>query len=102
MSATPIVVTQKDVKRGAWHFLKPALMVLLSLPVLYILALGPTQWAFERGLIQKYPLLSDGLLRAYMPLNYSINQSPSPFGRFLRGYLRYWSKIAIAEPRPEM
>jgi hypothetical protein len=33
MSATPIVVTKKDVKRGAWHYLKPALMILLSLRV---------------------------------------------------------------------
>ena len=46
MSGAPITVTKRNMKRGAWHYLEPALMILLTLPVLYVLSMAP-QFGFS-------------------------------------------------------
>jgi hypothetical protein len=96
----PIAVTKKDVERRAWHYLKTALMVLLLLPVLYILALGPIELVYERYRLQTHPVWNNVIQGLYTPLNYSITKSSSSFGHFLRWYLKFWSRNDIPEPVP--
>jgi hypothetical protein len=100
MSGAPIAVTKKDVQRGEWHYLKRALMILLLLPVLYILALGPIELVYERHRLQTHPIWNNVIQGLYTPLNYLITKSPSSFGHFLRWYLKFWSRNDIPEPVP--
>jgi hypothetical protein len=92
MSRAPIVVTKKDVKHGAWHYLKPALMILCSLPLLYILGSGPAAFIVAKEFEFKptrisftYPILS-----IYYPIFRRASQSQSIDGRCLRAYINLW------------
>jgi hypothetical protein len=91
MSATPIVVTKKDVKRGAWHYLKPALMILLTLPVLYVLSVGPVGALWIKfNLRKEYPALTQGVGAFYEPLTSLSNKDDTLAGRLMVSYLDLW------------
>jgi hypothetical protein len=78
----------KDRKDGIWPYIKPFLMLLLSVPVLYILSVGPVAWLLVKFHIPKNSTLLVVVGHVYGPLG---NISPdSPFGRLYRGYLHLW------------
>src|SRR5262245_43638044 len=82
MSGAPIVVTKKDVKRGAWHYLKPALMILLSLPVLYVLGSGPV-FRFLTDVPWCPEAVRSFLREGYEPI-WTLSASESTAGKCLR------------------
>src|SRR4051794_30367111 len=55
MSGAPITVTKKDVRRGAWHYLKPSLMIVTSFLVVYALSFGPVSWLWLKLGLHKHP-----------------------------------------------
>jgi hypothetical protein len=91
MSATPIIVTKKDIKHGAWHYLKPALMILLSLPVLYVLSFGPILLVISKtGLNGKTNTFIIPILEFYSPIIQRAVTSKGIDAECLRHYLNLW------------
>jgi hypothetical protein len=89
MSATPIVVTEKDVKREAWHYLKPALMILLSLPVLYALSLSIIVFVWGRYHLERScPTLTIVAAKVYTPIG-NVAMRDTRTGKLLRRYLHF-------------
>jgi hypothetical protein len=86
----PIIVTKKDVKRGACHYLKPGLMILVSLPVLYLLSVGPVNWACIKFNVENYKGTSRMVRRVYSPLD-KLYASDSAAARIYKSYLRFWT-----------
>jgi hypothetical protein len=89
MSSAPILVTKKDLKRGAWQYLKPILMIALSLPVLYILSAGPVGWAWEKFALYKFDAPTHVAQLFYSPL-LRLYTSDSLAGRLYKGYMDFW------------
>jgi hypothetical protein len=86
----PIIVTKKDVKRGACHYLKPGLMILVSLPVLYLLSVGPINCACIKFNVENYKGMSTMVRRIYSPLD-KLYASDTMAARIYKSYLRFWT-----------
>jgi len=69
----------------------PALIAaaVLVLPVLYVLAAGPTSWLIVRGYIDSESGLCTALRAIYQPLTYFAEHCP-PFNSFLNWYFECW------------
>jgi hypothetical protein len=90
ISATPIVVRKKEVKLGALHYVKPGLMILVSLPVLYLLSVGPVNWACIKFNVENYKGISTMVRHIYSPLE-KLYASDSTAARIYKSYLRFWT-----------
>jgi hypothetical protein len=92
ISATPIIVRKKEMKPGALHYVKPALMMLVSLPVLYLLSVGPVNWACIKCNVENHRGTSTMVRRIYSPLD-KLYASDSTAARIYKSYLRFWTPI---------
>jgi hypothetical protein len=75
------------VKRGAWHYLKPAVMILFSLAVLYILSIGPVFWALNHFTLSRNRV--ETLSYFYGPLVKQMRDQ-TVFGKALDAYTSFW------------
>jgi hypothetical protein len=60
-------------------------IVLVALPPLYLLSVGPAVWLHDRGWI------SDGVATVYVPLEWLAERSPT-FGGVIEQYVDFWSQ----------
>jgi hypothetical protein len=99
-----MAVTKKDVKRRAWHYAKPALMILLSLPVLYVLSVGPLVFVIRRietKTLNKHKAAMDVLNAIYSPIVEPALESRSVGGKLMRSYLSLWAPSGVFPEPPE-
>jgi hypothetical protein len=84
LSAT-LVTLKTDAKR----YLKSAAMILLTLPVLYFLSIGPTIFVWDKFHLERScPTLTAVLVGVYSPV-VTISMKDTPVGTVLRKYFHF-------------
>jgi hypothetical protein len=77
---------------GLWvgQYFKSALMILVTLQVLYLLSVGPVNWACIKFNVENYNGTSAMVRRIYSPLE-KLYASDSMAARIYKSYLRFWT-----------
>jgi hypothetical protein len=100
MSATPIIVTEKDVKRGACHYLTLAVMILVGTPVLYLLSLGIAVLIWGKFRLElSSPALTSIYVAVYSPVS-DFAMTDTKTGELVRMYIHFWNPNISAELPP--
>jgi len=76
-----------------------AVLVLLFLPLLYVLSIGPAVWLHDRGMMS--PTVTQCAQTIYSPLEWAAFRS-SVTMQIMEGYLNWWRRpqTLVAPPAP--
>jgi len=64
-------------------------MILLTLPVLYIISVGPIGWAWQKFDLYRFQGLTTAAAVIYLPLE-NLYKSDSLAGRIYKRYTEFW------------
>src|SRR5262245_24663217 len=80
-----------------------AVLILLFLPLLYVLSIGPAVWMHDRGMMS--PTVTQCADTIYSPLEWASSKS-SVSERIIMGYIEWWRPpqpaVPVAPPAPSV